>query len=150
RGQQYSVSNGLLGQIARGEINAFQSKAKDPAVVVPPNVQDAEVFYQHTPVALSGGSNHGIYNLWGQVPVHGPATYFNLTAKGISHGGKFGVQDWYRVNVVPTLGEGAPFVQADTLTASEVSATGAGRRQRMEYAGTAGPGATVRLFAAAG
>ena len=106
-GQQYSVSNGLLGQIARMEIDAFQSKAKDPAVVVPPNVQDAEVFYQHSPVAKSGGSNDGIYNLWGQVPVHGPASYFNLTANGISHSGKFGVQNWYEDNVVPTLGTGA-------------------------------------------
>jgi hypothetical protein len=153
RGQQYSVSNGFLGLIARGEIDAFQSKAKDPAVVVPPNVQDAEVFYQHTPVRESGGSNDGIYNLWGQVPVHGAASYFNLTAPGISHSGKFGVQNWYMANVVPSLGTGAPFVQTDTLTAARVSETPLGAlsgvRQTAEYAGTAAPRATVRLFAAA-
>jgi len=153
RGQQYSVSNGLLGQIARMEIDAFQSKAKDPAVVVPPNVQDAEVFYQHSPVSKSGNSNDGIYNLWGQVPVHGPATYFNLTANGISHSGHFGVQNWYEDNVVPTLGTGAPFVQTDTLTAAVVSTTMATAvpvgRQTVEYAGTAGPGATVLVLAAA-
>ena len=142
RGQQYSVSNGLLGAVARGEINAFQSKAKDPAVVVPSNVQDAEVFYQHTPVAKSGGSNDGVYNLWGQVPVHGPASYFNLTAPGISHAGKFGVFNWYEDNVVPTLGTDAPFVQTDTLAAAEVSETAAGAgREKVEYTGTAGPGA---------
>jgi hypothetical protein len=151
RGQQYSVSNGLLGQIARMEINAFQSKAKDPGVVVPANVQDAEVFYQHSPVAKSGDSNGGVYNLWGQVPVHGPASYFNLTAPGISHAGHFGVQNWYEDNVVPTLGTDAPFVKTDTLTAAEVSETPAasvpGGREDVKYAGTAGPGATVRLLA---
>jgi hypothetical protein len=154
RGQQYSVSNGFLGQIARMEIDAFQSRAKDPAVVVPSNVQDAEVFFQHTPVRLSGGSNNGIYNLWGQVPVHGPANYFNLTDPGISHSGKFGVQDWYRLNVAPTLGNGASFVQTDTLTAALVSETpvkarsAAGDRDLVTYAGTAGPNARVDLFAA--
>jgi hypothetical protein len=154
RGQQYSVSNGLLGLFARGEINAFQSKAKDPAVVVPPNVMEAQVFYQHTPVRESGGTNHGIYNLWGQVPVHGQASYYNLTAPGMSHAGKFGVQIWYMVNVVPSLGTNAPFVQTDTLTAAEVSEravpTPGGNRETVEYAGTAGPGATVHLLAASG
>jgi hypothetical protein len=151
-GQQYSVSNGLLGTIAREEINAFQSKAKDPPVYVPPNVQDAEVFYQHTPVRLSGGSNHGIYNLWGQVPVHGAANYFNLTARGISHSGKFGVQNWYQANVVPTLGSGESFVHADTLTAAQGAETPAGAapgvRMTVDYSGKAAPGATVHLYAA--
>jgi hypothetical protein len=121
-------------------------------VFVPSDVQDAEVFYQHTPVRLSGGSNHGIYNLWGQVPVEGAASYFDLTARGISHSGKFGVQNWYQANVVPTLGAGAPFVQADTLTAAggtEAPAGGApGVRMTADYSGKAAPGATVRLYAA--
>jgi hypothetical protein len=151
-GPQYSVSNGLLGVIARGEINAFQSKAKDPGVFVPANVQDAEVFYQHTPVRLSGDSNHGIYNLWGQVPVEGPASYFDLTARGISHSDHFGVQNWYQDNVVPTLGVGAPFVQADTLTVAQGTVTPAGAapgvQMTVAYSGTAAPGASVRLYAA--
>jgi hypothetical protein len=153
RGQQYSVSNGLLGQIARMEIDAFQSKAKDPAVVVPPNVQDAEVFYQHTPISESGNTNDGIYNLWGQVPVHGPASYFNLTARGISHAGHFGVPNWYEDNVVPTLGTGASFVHTDTLTAAEMSTKASGVApfggETVEYSGTAAPGATVDVMAAA-
>ena len=49
-GPQYSVGEGPLGWLAKQEINAYQSKAQDPPVIVPPNVQDAEVFYQHTPV----------------------------------------------------------------------------------------------------
>jgi hypothetical protein len=150
-GPQYSVSNGILGAIARGEINAFQSKAKDPPAFVPSNVQDAEVFYQHTPVHESGGSNHGMYNLWGQVPVLGPASYFNVTAPGISHSGKFGVQNWYEANVVPTLATGASFVQTDTLTAAQgpVMPAGAapGVRFTVDYSGKAAPGATVRLYA---
>jgi hypothetical protein len=149
---QYSVSNGLLGVIARDEINAFQSKAKDPPVFVPANVQDAEVFYQHTPVDQSGGSNHGIYNLWGRVPVLGAASYFNLTAPGISHSGKFGVQNWYEDNVVPTLGSGGAFVQTDTLTAAQGTVTAAGAAPgvqfTVDYTGDAAPGATVRLYAA--
>jgi hypothetical protein len=153
-GPQYSVSNGLLGEIARGEINAFQSKAKDPPVFVPADVQDAEVFYQHTPVQVSGGSNHGIYNLWGQVPVLGNASYFNLTAPGISHAGKFGVQNWYEDNVVPTLGTGDSFVHTDTLTAAQGTLTPAGGdpalRMTVAYTGTAAPSATIRIYAAPG
>src|SRR5262249_18387767 len=114
-GKQYSVSNGLLGYIARSEINAYQSKPKDPLPVVPPNVQDAEVFYQHTPVRETFGSNAGIYNLWGQVPVQGQAHYYDLTAPGISHSGKFGVPDWYRLNVVPKLGDGSGFISASAV-----------------------------------
>jgi hypothetical protein len=149
---QYSVSNGLMGVIARDEINAFQSKAKDPPVFVPANVRDAEVFYQHTPVRDSGGSNNGLYNLWGRVPVLGTASYFNLTAPGISHSGKFGVQDWYEDNVVPTLGTGESFVQTDTLTAAQGTVTPAGAAPgvqfMVDYSGKSAPGATVRLLAA--
>jgi hypothetical protein len=149
--KQYSVSNGLLGVIARQEINDYQSKAKDPLPVVTPNVQDAEVFYQHTPVRQTHGSNGGIYNLWGQVPVQGAAHYYDLTAEGISHAGKFGVQDWYRLNVVPTLGGGGTFVTTSAVTGAQVGTaapTPSGRRSHVEYAGTAAPGSIVRLYAA--
>jgi hypothetical protein len=154
-GQQYSVSNGVLGFIARQMINDFQSRAKDPAVVVPANVDSAEVFYQHTPVSKTHGSNGGIYNLWGQVPVQGQANYFNITAPGISHSGKFGVQDWYRLNVVPTLGASPSFVPEITLTGSRVDtntpSVGPGGRPRTQvtYAGHAAPGAPVRIVAEA-
>ncbi len=138
--------------IAKLEINDYQSKADDPLVVVPANVQEADVFYQHTPVQ-EAETNHGLYNLWGQVPVIGQANYFDITAPGISHAGKFSVYDWYLVNVVPTLGEGnSSFVQTDTLTGSQVTTApetfSAGHgRESITYAGTAAPGARVRLFA---
>lgn len=154
RGQQYSVGSGLLGWIARLEINDFQSRAKDPLAMVPANVDDAEVFFQHTP-ASQAETNHGMYNLWGQVPVAGPAHYFDLTGHGISHAGRFGVQDWYRLNVVPTLGQGAPLIQTNVLTIQPSYVLGEARSgaftisptNQPTYRGTAAPGAAVRLFA---
>jgi hypothetical protein len=147
---QYSVSNGVLGQIARMMINDYQSKAKDPLPVVTPNVQDAEVFYQHTPVSKTFGSNGGIYNLWGQVPVQGSAHYYDLTAPGISHGGKFGIQDWYRLNVVPTLGTGGTQITTSAVTGALQpggTSTPNGRREKVDYAGTAAANVTVHLWA---
>ena len=156
-GQQYSVSNGLLGWYAKLSIDRFQERAKDPAVLVPDNVDDAEVFYQHTPVS-EAQSNGGIYNLWGQVPVHGPAHYFDITGPGISHSGTFGVHDWYRLNIVPTLGDGSTFTRTNALTVAQapetVQATDRGANvstgRRPSFTGTAAPGATVRLIAVAG
>ena len=151
-GKQYSVAGGLLGTIARSQINAYQSKAKDPLPVVTDNVQDAEVFYQRTPVDQTFGSNGGVYNLWGQVPVKGHAHYYDLTAPGISHAGKFGVQDWYRLNVVPKLGDGGTFVTTAALTGSQVggeTASRNGRREEVSYSGTAAPNTVVHLYAGA-
>jgi hypothetical protein len=151
-GQQYSVSSGLLGKIAKATINTYQSKAGDPPVIVPENVDDAEVFYQHTPVSMTHGSNQGVYNLWGQVPVIGEASYFNLTAPGLSHSGKFSMTDWYQINVVPTLGDGAPEIKAATLTGDLDNPDGRSDRtsdtNRPVYSGSAAPGASVRLFSA--
>ena len=118
-GQQYSLGKGVLGPLgllAKGEIDSFQSKAKDPAVFIPSVVNDAEVFYQHTSAANAHGVNGGIYNLWGQVPVKGPAHYFNLTAAGATHAGKTGVAQWYANFVAPTLGDQAPLIQSLRLS----------------------------------
>lgn len=151
-GQQYSVSNGILGHLARLEINDYQSRAKDPVPVIPSNVDDAEVFFQRTPVRQSGGSNHGIYNLWGQVPVHGQARYYNLTAPGMSHAGKFSVPDWYLINVAPSLGSGETYVRSAALTGEQVGlitpATYRRIGQQVSYTGTGAPGAIVRIIVA--
>jgi hypothetical protein len=150
-GPQFSVSHGLLGWVARGEITRYQSQAKDPVPVFTANVDSAEVFYQHTPVGMTHGSNNGIYNLWGQVPVKSavPVAYFNLTAPGISHAGRFGVMDWYRLNVVPTLGDGGSLVTTSTLTAQAVAPADQAHpyRPQVAYAGHAAPGSLVRLIA---
>ncbi len=150
KGQQYSVGSGTLGEIARLWINNYQSKAKDPLPVVAENVQSAEVFFQHTPINQAQ-TNSGIYNLWGQVPVKGNAEYFNLSARGLSHSGKFGVQDWYRSNVVPTLGEGATQLNSMALTATQLplpTTSVDALSTSVTYAGHAAPGAKVRLLAA--
>jgi hypothetical protein len=147
-GQQYSVAGGPLGRIAKGVIDAYQSRADDPPVTVPAMVDDAQVFYQHTPVSRrnSGGR---LYNLWGQVPVRGPAHYFNLTLNGVTHSGKTGVYAWYQRNVVPLLGDGEPRVLQSVLTGSldESTAAGAVATHTPAYSGHAYPGSTVRLYA---
>jgi hypothetical protein len=144
-GPQYSVSHGVLGWIARDMIDNYQSRASDPPVIVPPNVDAAEVFYQHTPIGQAEGSNAGIYNLWGQVPIRGQAHYFDLTAAGMSHIGKFGVPEWYQLNVVPTLGDGAPFLRSIALTGAQDA--GAVRTGAPGYSGQAAPGSSVTVLA---
>jgi hypothetical protein len=166
-GQQYSLGKGVLeplALLAKGEIDSFQSKARDPAVFVPSVVNDAEVFYQHTSAANAHGVNGGIYNLWGQVPVNGPAHYFNLTAAGATHAGKTGVSQWYANFVAPTLGDQAPWIQSlrlsgqiDNVDMATIPATAPARARvtgsdrvlhdsQPEFSGTAAPNSTVRLY----
>jgi hypothetical protein len=164
-GQQYSLTNGPLSWLAKAEIDSFQAKAKDPAVFIPSVVNDAEVFYQHTLASQSHGVNSGIYNLWGEVPVKGPAHYYNLTAAGATHAGNTGVSEWYADFVAPTLGNQAPLIQTIQLDAQidhAVAATAPSARtsarqralgaqpivqeHQVEFSGTAAPGSTVRLY----
>jgi hypothetical protein len=147
-GQQYSVA-GMLGPLATSLVKGYQSLAKDPLAFVPVGVDQAEVFYQHTKATPSG-----IYNLWGQVPVRGSASYFNLTASGATHSGKTGVMAWYQNNIVPTLGDGAPELSAQTLSGAldpTERIGGAGTDvvdvAQPRYSGTAGAGSTIRLYA---
>lgn len=155
-GYQYSIKNGLSGDIAKWVIRTYQWGAEDPYASVPKNVDSADVFWQHTRVEVAN-ANHGIYNLWGQVPVRGKARYYDLTGPGISHSGDFGVQNWYRFNVVPTLGEGGAFVDPTTLTGALDAARGdvstrwlsSSSTASPAFSGTAAPGATVSLLAAA-
>jgi hypothetical protein len=152
-GQQYSVTHGWMGWIAKMVIDHYQAQAKDPPVIVPSFVDDAQVFYQHSPASRT---SDGIYNLWGQVPVKSfaPTHYFDLTADGVVHSGDNGVANWYEAHVVPTLGDGAPELTSRTLTGSldsgTVAAESAGSRvsssRRVTYTGTSAPGSSVRLF----
>ncbi len=150
RGTQFSVSNSLLGSLAREQITAFQARANDPAPVVQANVNDAQVYFQHTPISAAHGSNGGLYNLWGQVPVPAangvPVHYANLTGSGISHAGDFGVYDWYQVNVVPHLGNGPAFFNPSDLTANHAISTTAPNAPST-FSGTATPGATIDVYA---
>jgi hypothetical protein len=174
-GQQISFRGPLAG-LAHMIVTNYQNEANDPPPFFPSVVNEAQVFFQHTP-ATSGG----IYNLWGQVPVRtaGPVVhYYNLTDMGVTHSGKTGVAWWYRNFVVPTLGDGAPLVQqlqlngqidnaqspartsVNTLFVPRAAARQANeaRSSRIygqpqvvqtsqpEFSGTAAPGSYVRLL----
>ena len=107
-GKQMGFAGPLSG-LAHMVVTNYQGEAKDPPPYFPSIVNQANVFFEHTQ-ATAGG----IYNLWGQVPVksEGPAVhYYNLTAMGVTHSGKTGVNYWYRDFIAPTLGDQAPLVQ---------------------------------------
>ena len=146
-GQQYSVTGGPLGWITKLTIDTYQAYAHDPPVTVPSLVDEAQVFYQHTNVKHAGSGS--LYNIWGQVPVHGAAYYYNLTLDGVIHSGKTGVYAWYQRNIVPLLGDGEPEVLQSALTGAveNASAGGVVHEPTPTYTGHAQPGATVRLYA---
>ncbi len=161
-GQEYSVTSGPLGWLATAEISAFQSKAEDPQVFIPSIVNDAEVFYEHTTAANSHGVNDDLYNLWGEVPVKGPAHYYNLTATGATHAGTTGVSGWYADFVAPTLGNQSPLIQTLQLNGQIVGANSTGTPlpaawsstgtaqvvdgRQPEFSGTAAPNSIIRLY----
>jgi hypothetical protein len=171
-GQQYSIGGGILAPIAKAIISNYQAQANDPPVFIPAAVDDAQVFFEHTPAT---GSQ--TYNLWGQVPVKsdGPLVhYFNLTASKVTHSGDTGIEFWYRNNIVPSLGNQAPLVQELTLNGqidqaqaissdstahhSSVDQAVAARDDRVlgpeqvvdtdqpVFSGTAAPGSVVKLM----
>lgn len=143
-GKQYSVMAGYKGWVAELAIKSYQAKADDPLVTVPPNVDSAQVYYQRTPVSMVHEADKVYYNLWGQVPVIGPATYYDLTGPGISYAGIFSVPSWYNLNVVPGLGDGAINVGPRPLAGAPVNGIASPTR-RVPLAGTAEPGAIVRV-----
>jgi hypothetical protein len=163
--RQYSTKPSFMGWVARVAVNDYQGRARDPAPRVPSNVDEAEVFYQHTYYALAPHEEQGWLNLWGHVPVRGEATYTDITGIGISHSGYYSVVDWYREHVLPTLGAGQPPLPP-TLTAA--LAPGSGRVDEVRpargnvpqsyamstalaaprFEGRSWPGARVRLTAA--
>jgi hypothetical protein len=164
-----STTNTIMGGLASAITKGFQSDAEDPAVFVPSNVDAAEVFYQHTDARRMRGG--GDYNLWGQVPVPNlsahPVHYYNLTATGATHSGRFGVQLWYRNFIATTLSDQAPLARALRLEgklddASPSTEPPASRVQELRdanwgpvqdvdgdqpaFSGTAAPGSAVRLY----
>jgi hypothetical protein len=149
KGKQVSVKSGLVGAIAKAEIDAYQSKAKDPSAYIPGNVDLAQVYFQRTPVGATGGTNAGLYNLWGQVPVPAaagvPVEYADLTGPGISHAGNFSVYDWYQINVVPRLASGPAFVNPGAITATAVGSVNGSAPT--SFHGNANPNTTIQILA---
>jgi len=164
---QASAASGLFGALARGLVTSYQAQANDLPVFIPPGVDAAQVFYQHG----SASRHQGIYNLWGQVPVPNlsgnPIAYYNLTAAGVIHSGKYGVFLWYRNFVAPTLGDQAPLIQAlqlegqvDQTVTMPVASAGALAQRRLQawgpvdavqgpqagFSGTAAPGSKIRVY----
>ena len=91
-GQQYSVAHGparLGRQAGRSTIPVARPRTRR-RVVPAERRRRRGLLPAHAGLARPS-TNGGIYNLWGQVPVHGPAHYFNLTGVGLSHSGKFAV-----------------------------------------------------------
>jgi hypothetical protein len=159
-GKQMSFAGSLAG-LAQMIVTNYQAEAKDPPPYFPSIVDEANVFFEHTEATPAG-----IYNLWGQVPVKsdGPLVhYYNLTAMGVTHSGKTGVNYWYRDFIAPTLGDQAPLVQELQLNgqidgARPSTSASAARADRMgvstqvvstdqpEFSGTAAPNSVVRLL----
>jgi len=68
--RDYSAANNVFGKFAVSVYQKFQALAQDPQVVIPSNVDEAELYYQHTPASrFSGVFNSEAYlNLWGEDP----------------------------------------------------------------------------------
>jgi len=168
---QMDTSATLVGGLARAIVEDYQASAKDPTIVIPANVDETDVFYQHTHVRDIHLMSPNGYNLWGQVPIpnlsDGPVHYYNLTRANATHSGASGVALWYRNFIAPTLAEGAPLVRELELDGAIVDAspstwTPETERQRRTqdnwgpdlvlggdrpaFVGTAAPGATVRVY----
>jgi len=153
-----SVSGGFTGWLTRRVISWYKGNARDPLVQVPSNINEADVYYQRTPLSVNP-VNHGLYNLLGQVPVIGTARYIQLNSPGIAHSGGGGVYSWFYFNALPAFATGdqpknPSVLQADSITTNQGSWN---RKQFVNmvgtptYNGVATPGATVKLyFAGAG
>ncbi len=110
----YDASNGPLGRFSELLYLAFQEGTKDPALTVPESVDQAEIFYQRTPVEQATGLGEPFVNLWGATPAGGrPATYYDLTSTVRSHAGLIG---YYQQSVVPTLASASLFSVAPGTT----------------------------------
>ncbi|AMV40266.1 hypothetical protein [Planctomyces sp. SH-PL62] len=168
---QMSTSKNPVGVLARAIVSNYQATAKDPTISIPANVDQTEVFYQHTDVRDVHKINASGYNLWGQVPVpsrsDAPIHYYNLSRTNATHSGVTGVQFWYRNFIATTLAEQAPLLEdlelegrltnASPSTWAPTSATEQRtlanwgpdllvQGDRPTFSGTAAPGASVRVY----
>jgi hypothetical protein len=128
--QEYSASPTIEGFLLGLLYQYFESKTVDPAVVVPSNADQAEVYYQQTNYADAPAGLEQTFNLWGEVPISnlsGSAVQYHFlnlqnapTANG--HGE---VPTWYLNNVIL-----ASSSQASALADSRTSTPSATAHQR--------------------
>jgi hypothetical protein len=100
-----SIAGGL-------ETFVFELLARDPQVVVPPDVLEVQLFYEDTPAGqLFPTLTEDLVNLWGDGPgqidnqSRQPIESLNLTnvkAPGVGLVGHSEVHNWYQVNVADT------------------------------------------------
>jgi hypothetical protein len=102
-----SGSKGAFGRLALQLYMGFQLIAADPPVVVPPGVQDAEVYSQQASYLVGASPIERIFNLWGENSIAGATHTANLTGAVNGH---FEVHNWYLANVIPRLSTASPFV----------------------------------------
>jgi hypothetical protein len=57
-----------VGKVVGTRVWRFQRAAKDPNVIVPSNVQQADDYFQRTKASPSLGGNESAINLWGEPP----------------------------------------------------------------------------------
>lgn len=109
----FSAANNFLGKFAASVYKSFQAVAEDPQVVIPPNVDEADLYYQNTPAsAFSPLKNpaESVINLWGEGPsfitnessavvqVHNLTGVVDPTLGPIGHGE---VPEWYLEYILP-------------------------------------------------
>jgi hypothetical protein len=106
----FSYRPTLSGRLAMLAVLAFQDAAKDPLPYFGSNVDEPQVFYQHTPSKdLPFFTVDGQINAWGMSDAMMESLGLNLSGKtiyavnltGIGH---YSVPLWYQAVVVPTLG----------------------------------------------
>ncbi len=148
-----SIPGGFFGWMTRTVIAWYKGNAEDPVVRVPDSIDEADVYYQRTPVSVNG-SNNGRYNLLGQVPVIGTARYIQLNSPGIAHSGGSGVYTWFYFNALPAYATGEKPSNPSVLETTGIAARdGVWARNRLTtsdtspvWQGVSAPGATVRLY----
>ncbi len=148
-----SIPGGFFGWMTKTVIAWYKGNARDPVVRVPDSIDEADVYYQRTPVSVNG-SNNGRYNLLGQVPVIGTARYIQLNSPGLAHSGGGGVYTWFYFNALPAYATGDKPVNPSILETTAIMATdGTWVRNRLTtsdaspaWSGIAAPGATLKLY----
>jgi hypothetical protein len=88
----FSAADTLEGQSAVAIYRSAQAIFQDPDVIVPSNVMEAEVYWQHTPIEsfLQGSPDYPL-QLWGEGEFDG--TIINNSGRSISWGNLTGVDD---------------------------------------------------------
>lgn len=148
-----STSGGFKGWLTNRIISWYKGNAKDPFVQVPDYINEADVYYQRTPVSVNA-VNGGLYNLLGQVPVIGSARYIQLNSPGIAHSGGGGVYSWFYFNALPSFKTGNQPVNPGILesTSVQVQAGGWNKNQLVTtdtkpvWSGIAFPNSIVKLY----